>query len=130
MVDDSVVAQPEQKPLGQVFPAHLDGDDDVLFAQRLDTVRNIRIQHTDVSLVHLDGAAVDFLGAGTGIYIDKLDHRMNVFRDIGKAGFLVNAYQLVPQQFIEGKEVYLPILERDSGTAGPVILCFFSESVY
>lgn len=115
MVDDPVVAQTEQKTLGQVFPAHFDGDDNVLFAQGLDAVRNIGVQHTDVALVHFDGAAVDFLGAGAGIDIDKLDHRMNVFRDIRKAGFLVNAYQLVPQQFVEGKEVYLPILERDSG---------------
>ncbi|MEY8355568.1 hypothetical protein AALB39_19720 [Lachnospiraceae bacterium 54-53] len=114
-VDNPVVSQPEQKSMGQIFTAHFNGNNNVLFVQILNTVRNIGVQHADIPLGHFDLMSVNDLNAGTGIHINKFDHSMNVFWNIGEARLLVDTYQFVRQKAIEGKKIYLPVMEMNPG---------------
>ena len=68
-VDDTVVAQTLQKALCQIFLFHLNRNDDIVFAQGLDAVGDMSIQHTDIALRHLYALTVDYLGAVSGIHI-------------------------------------------------------------
>ncbi len=60
------------------------------FAQGLDAVGDMRIQHTDIALRHLYALTVDYLGAVSGIHIQKFNHRVDMLWNNGKTGFLVD----------------------------------------
>ena len=107
-VDDGVVPEALQKALGQVLFAHLDGDDDVLCAEPANAVGDVCVQQADVAGAHLDLSAVDVLGAAAGVDVKELNDGMDVLRDGGKAGLLVDADVAPLHQGIEAEQVHLP----------------------
>ncbi len=65
----------------------------------------IEVQDADVSLVQSDLLSVYELGHFSSVDIVQLDHRMNMFRNRGKAGFLVKAYIVLVHNGIEFKDI-------------------------
>ena len=129
-VDDTVVAQTLQKALCQIFLFHFNRNDDIVFAQGLDAVGDMRIQHTDIALRHLYALTVDYLGAVSGIHIQKFNHRVDMLWNDGKTGFLIDTNRTIFQKASEIELVHLPpVIDHfgDIAIAGRKLRWLFAE---
>ena len=95
-----------KKPVSDI-PFHFNRNDDIVLP-RVDAVGDMSIQHTDIALRHLYALTVDYLGAVSGIHIQKFNHRVDMLWNDGKTGFLIDTNRTIFQKASEIELVHLP----------------------
>ena len=112
-IDDAAFSQTSQELVLEVFLAHHDGDDYIVFAEVSDAVHDPRVEDAEISLRHAHFGPVDHLRAGAGIDIEELGGFVDMVGDMGIAGLLADTEVRFLQQRVEGEEIDFASIDHD-----------------